>query len=212
MLTIDVGVLLALGKIYYRRESQSGVGLGQGRAPAEQLWAVRSSMEWSASSRGGRYNGECPPPTFPIHSAGTSEGGHLHLLERNGISEICICNVFNKGHLFGLYSKILGVLPFPHLQPLTLFSLLQPPSLFSHHASVRARHSLERPWKAGSWVYTQSNAGSSKGSGSTWKLLGLSVVWGCRPLTVPYRPHKHVTLLGYSLADCPNMIPQVKSF
>lgn len=149
MLTIDVGVLLALGKIYYRRESQSGVGLGQGRAPAEQLWAVRSSMEWSASSRGGRYNGECPPPTFPIHSAGTSEGGHLHLLERNGISEICICNVFNKGHLFGLYSKILGVLPFPHLQPLTLFSLSSnlPPSfpimpLWEHAIPLRGPERL----------------------------------------------------------------------
>lgn len=37
MLKMDIRVLLALGKIYYRRESQSGVEFGQGRAPAEQL-------------------------------------------------------------------------------------------------------------------------------------------------------------------------------
>lgn len=37
MLKMHIGILLALGKIYYRRESQSGVEFGQGRAPAEQL-------------------------------------------------------------------------------------------------------------------------------------------------------------------------------
>lgn len=146
MLKTDIGVLLALGKIYYRRESQSGVEFGQGRAPAEQLWAVGSSMEWSSSSNGGRYNGECPPPTLPIHSARTSEGGHLHLLERNDISEICICTVFNKGHLFRLYSKILGVLPFPHLQPVTLFSLSPPTSLRLFPSCLC--ESTPLPWEA----------------------------------------------------------------
>lgn len=69
-----------------RRESESGHRFSQGTEPAEQLLCV-SSGNLSGTvlilrSRGGRYNRGCPQLPLESIPAGTSEGGHLDLLQR----------------------------------------------------------------------------------------------------------------------------------
>lgn len=188
-LKVNIGILLALGINCYRKESESWDTFSQ--AVNLQSSCVSSGstsgMVLSLPPVGGGAMENAFHLSPWVRSAGTSDGGHSHLLRKNNnISEIYIHSIFNEVRVFRLNSKMLWVLPFPHLQPLTLLSLptTQPPSLFSHHASVRAHHSLERLWGAGGSACTQSlYAGRSKRSGPIWKLLRLAVVWGYRHLT-----------------------------
>lgn len=80
----------------------------------------------------GRCNSQCPTLSPNSISTGTSEGEHLHLLEGNYISEIYVCSVFIKGHLFRLKSEMFQALSFPHLQPLTLLLPSSPSSGLTH--------------------------------------------------------------------------------
>lgn len=161
-------MITALGINCYRKESESWDTFSQ--AVNLQSSCVSngstSGMVLSLPPVGGgaMENAFHLPPESALQGLQT-EGIHIYWEKNNNISEIYIHSIFNEVRVFRLNSKMLWVLPFPHLQPLTLLSLptTQPPSLYSHHASVRAHHSLERLWGAGGSACTQSlYAGRSK--------------------------------------------------
>lgn len=186
-LKVNVGFLLALGINCYRRESESWDTFSQ-------AVNLQSSCVSSGSTSGMVL-------TLPPLGGGAMENA-FHLpqsllrrdfrwkaftfVEKKNISDIYICYVFNEVRVLRLNSKMLWVLPFPHLQPLTFLSPTPnlPPSfpimpLWEYTTPLRGSEGLVVQHALTQSLY----AGRSKRLGPTWKLLRLAVVWRYRHLT-----------------------------
>ena len=176
----------------------------------EHLCSVRS-----LPSRRGRCNGQCPHslPQIPFLQKLQRESIYICRKEMIFLKftyDTCLLKYICSGLrveccrlcLFLLYS----FLPSSLSSSLILSLLIMP--LGEHTTSWRG------PWNTSilvqhalSLTQEQWSADGQPESCGDWLWFG-----GCRPLAVVYRTCKHITCLGLSLADCPNLIPKVKPF
>lgn len=167
-LKVNVGFLLALGINCYRRESESWDTFSQ-------AVNLQSSCVSSGSTSGMVL-------TLPPLGGGAMENA-FHLpqsllrrdfrwraftfMEKKNISDIYICYVFNEVRVLRLNSKMLWVLPFPHLQPLTFLS--PTPNLPPSFPSCLCE-STPLPWEAlrGWWFSMHSLSHCMQAGAKAW--------------------------------------------
>lgn len=113
MLKGDIGVLLVLGKMCYRRESPSGAGF----------------------SRGCGSSGVGAPPALSVRPVCRAWRERLDIYCRDGVSEIGRSHVVTKARWFRLCSEVVGS-AFSPAAPYWPLPPLRPPSCISRHASV----------------------------------------------------------------------------
>lgn len=160
----------------------------------------------SLPSRRGRGHGQCPHtlPQIPF----------LQELQRESIYTYRKEMVFLKfTHDTCLSKYICSGLRVECSGLCTFLSLLQPHFLLF---SSYLWESIPCPGEAPGPLVVQHALGLTQ---EQWTVEGQPQscgdwLWfgGCRPLAVVYRTCKYITCLGLSLADCPNMVPKVKSF